>query len=434
LACAENGDIDKPKIQIIIAMDNFLKQFRDNLESRPEPAFAENDWLALSQKLQPRKEKRPLSMILLWSLLPLFLVSLGANGFLYRQMHNAERKLALLNSRTDTVFQKSIVLETDTIYKYRTIFERDTIYRTQILKETAIAHTPTFFENNPNSTDSDNANTSSNTIAKTRFNANDLKLDSTVLKNNNTDNVLVLNDLEKIKTLKPSFLKLNKKWDEPEVGTFPIIQNPPKTLRQKLEAMRPKSYSLGASAGLVYPYGNGLSQPSGFALGGNGEMYFSPNVSAWASVHYLKSVYNVDKMGDAIGVPIMPPPNNLLSFNLATIKQPTIQYLVGFGYHFNSKKEWKPYLGLGFGAATLLPYEVGYEFKNSTLGTVWDIDQTVKKRGTQWGFMQLDAGIEKRFSQQYRWQLGAQYRINLKTNDLQKHKVFGVKTGILFDF
>ena len=65
---------------------------------------------------------------------------------------------------------------------------------------------------------------------------------------------------------------------------------------------------------------------------------------------------------------------------------------------------------------------------------ITDIDQTVKKRGTQWGFMLLDAGIEKRFLQQYRWQLGAQYRLNLKANDLQKHKLLGIKTGILFDF
>ena len=172
-------------------------------------------------------------------------------------------------------------------------------------------------------------------------------------------------------------------------------------LGQRLDVLRPKDYSLGISAGLLFPFGDGLSHPSGFKWGLTGALFFSPNISLWADAHYAQISYNVDKMSDAIGVPIVPPPSSQFNFNRAIIKQPTIQYMAGIRYRFDSPKRWQPYIGLGFGAVTLLPYEVAYEFKNSPLGTVWDVDLKVKRQGTQWGFLLFDAGFEKRLSKHH---------------------------------
>ena len=203
---------------------------------------------------------------------------------------------------------------------------------------------------------------------------------------------------------------------------------------QRLDVLRPKDYSLGISAGLLFPFGDGLSHPSGFKWGLNGALFFSPNISLWTDAHFAQISYNVDKMSDAIGVPIVPPPSSQFNFNRAIIKQPTIQYMAGIRYRFDSPKRWQPYIGLGFGAVTLLPYEVAYEFKNSPLGTVWDVDLKVKRQGTQWGFLLFDAGFEKRLSKQYRWQIGADYRVNLSAKSLQSQRILGIKSGISFDF
>ena len=43
-------------------MDKFFQQFKDNLENQPEPPFGEKDWQSLSERLKPKREKRPLSM------------------------------------------------------------------------------------------------------------------------------------------------------------------------------------------------------------------------------------------------------------------------------------------------------------------------------------------------------------------------------------
>lgn len=416
-------------------MDNFFKQFQDNLENRPKPAFEEKDWLALEKQLPPQHRKRPLSTLLFWGLAPLLLLSLGANWFFYHKMKNTEQQMALFNNGIETVKSKTIVLQTDTIYKFQTIIERDTIYKTRILRETVVSYLPPIFEDfQKNNSINTPINATENMVnSPLKNNTFSLNLNDNFNENKN-DNTLIFNDLEKLKNIPIAPLKLNKQNKLLALGNFPIIKNEHKTLGQRLEVLRPKDYSLGVSAGLLFPFGDGLSQSSGYSVGLNGAMFFSPNVSIWVDAQYLQLSYNVDKMSDGIGVPIVPPPSSQFNFNRAIIKQPTIQYMAGIRYRFDSPKRWQPYLGVGFGAVTSLPYEVGYEFKNSSLGTVWDVDLKVNKKGTQWGFLLFDAGFEKRLSKQYRWQIGADYRVNLSANGLQSHKLLGIKSGIVFDF
>ncbi len=415
-------------------MDNFFQQFKDNLENQPEPPFEEKDWQSLSQKLKSKREKRPLSMWLLWCLTPLFLMSILSNYFFYSEMKKAQQKTASLTSRLDSVFHKTIVFQTDTIYKFHTIYEQDTIYKNIIQKETWVSPNPLVFENTQNPTQVLEVNSPHDSTNKMIIGKTDINPAMIGLNNNSTDNTLNLKGLDKIGPMPTTLVKIKRQQIQPTWGLLPIVQNHHKTLRQRIEVLRPKDYSIGISAGLAYPFGDGLSQPSGYSLGVNGEAFFSKNISIWADAQYLQLTYKVDKMSDAIGVPVVPPPSNLFSFNRAVIKQPTLQYMVGLRYHFENQKRWQPYLSLGFGAVTLLPYEVGYEFKNNSLGTVWDIDQTVNQKGTQVGFLIFDGGLEKRLSKQYRWQFGANYRLNLLSNGVQKHKLLGIKSGIMFDF
>lgn len=412
-------------------MDNFFKQFQDNLENRPEPPFEEKDWLALEKRLEPHKTKYPLSMWLIWMIAPLLLMSLAANGYFYNKMKNNDKLMAMVNSRIETVNSKTVVLQTDTIYKFQTIIERNTIYKTRILRETVVSYLPSNYNDYQK-------NNSIKTPINATENINDLQLKNNTFSLNSNDNLndkkLNFNELEKIKLISLSFLKITKPTAPLELGDFPIIKNEHKTLSQCLEALRPKNYSLGISGGLLFPFGDGLSNPSGFKWGLEGAMFFSPNVSIWADAHYAQISYNVDKMSDAIGVPVVPLPDRTYTFNRAIIKQPTIQYMAGIRFRFDNPKRWQPYIGLGFGAVTTLPYEVGYEFKNNSLGTVWDVDLKVKRRGTQWGFLQFNAGFEKRLSKQYRWQIGADYRANLTTSDLQRHKLLGIKSSIMYNF
>jgi hypothetical protein len=460
-------------------MDNFLKQFRDNLDNRPEPAFEERDWQALSQRLQPQREKLPLPTWLLWLLAPLFLLSLTANGFQYREMHNTQQKMAVLASRFDTVFNKTqVVIQSDTVYKIHTVFERDTVYKTKIIREKEIVYLPylkdTFKmlsnkifnpienisvaqlgkndETRPETTTtsklgfalptkeeseykteiSTSLNPDSSFVGMTKPLANTSK--ETIDKvTNYADKKLIFNGLERLKTMPLKKIALVETPKIQDLKITPIVFTTKKTLGERLEILRPKDYSLGISAGLAYPISDISSKPSGYSVGLQGEMSFSPHISAWADIQYMQLTYNTDRMNEARGIPVVAPPSNDFKFNLVQINQPQVQYMAGLRYHFNGKKGGQPYLGIGYGGVISLPYEVSYEFKNSNLGTVWEASQMLKKRSTDWGFMVLDAGIEKRLSKQYRWQIGANYRLKL-SNSTQLYRLLGVKTGFLFDF
>lgn len=424
----------KNTVKQVFTMDNFFKQFRDNLDNLPEPAFQEQDWQALSQRLQPQREKHPLSIWLLWLLAPLFLMSLAANGFQYKAWENAQKHITLLENRSETA--NTVVIQSDTIYKIKTIFERDTVYKTKILREKEIVYLPSLNDSyslNDTYKTSTPSTKTINPMGKILVAKNDTQEEIRGKTDDFNNKQLINNNLEKINSIPLKNIGIINPNKIPVFNYVPIVLNKKKTLRERLEPLRPKDYSVGISAGLAYPISDISSKPSGYALGVQGKVAFSPHISAWADAHYQQLYYAADRMNDGIGIPVVAPPSNDFRFNLVKVTRPMLQYMAGLRYHFDAKKWGQPYLGIGFGAVTSLPYEVDYEFKNSSLGTVWEISQKIQKQSTQGGFLLLDAGFEKQLSARYRWQLGANYRLKL-SNTAQTYRLLGVKTGILFDF
>lgn len=409
-------------------MDNFFKQFKENLDNLPEPAFEERDWQALAHRLSPQREKRPIATWVLWFLAPLFLMSLAANGFQYKTWKNAQKQIAWLENRSETA--KTVVIQSDTIYKIHTIYEHDTVYKTKILRETEIVYMPNLndtFKTSPPFTET------LNSIKKRLAAKNDTPKESSDKIDDFKDKKLIFNDLAQIDLIplkNIGILNFNK---IPELNNIPIVFHKKKTLRECLEPLRPKEFSMGISAGLAYPISNISSKPSGYAAGVQGKISFSPHFSAWADFQYIHLTYHTDRMSDAIGIPVVTPPARDFTFSLVQVNQPTLQYGLGLRYHFDAQKWGQPYFGLGYGAVTSLPYEVSYEFKNGSLGTVWEVSQIVKKQRTDWGFLLLQAGFEKQLSARYRWQLGADYRLKL-SNSTQFYRLLGIKTGVLLDF
>ena len=249
----------------------------------------------------------------------------------------------------------------------------------------------------------------------------------------NKINDLIINSLDSLKTLQTPFLTIKNSSNLPILNINPIVFNAKKTLKQRLEPLRPKAFSAGISAGLAYPISYISSKSSGYTAGFQGSVSFSSHISLWADAKFMQLTYQADRMNEAIGIPVVAPPSNDFKFNLVKVSEPMLQYMAGLRYHFEGKKRWQPYVGVGYGATTTLPYEVSYEFKNNSLGTVWEISQSIKKQDTQWGFLLFDAGFEKRFSEHYRWQFGANYRLKL-SNSNQSYRLFGLNSGILFDF
>jgi hypothetical protein len=334
----------------------------------------------------------------------------------------------LLENRSETA--NTVVVQSDTIYKIKTIFERDTVYKTKILREKEIVYLPSLndtYKTFPPSTKTINP------IEKILVAKNDTQEEISEKTGYFKDKKLIFNDLEKLNPIALKNIGIINPNKIPVFNYVPIVLHKKKTLRERLEPLRPKDYSVGISAGLAYPISDISSKPSGYAVGVQGKVAFSPHISAWTDAHFQQLYYAADRMNDGIGIPVVAPPSNDFRFNLVKVTLPMLQYMAGLRYQFEPKKWGQPYLGLGFGAVKSLPYEVDYEFKNNSLGTVWEISQTIKKQDIQGGFVLLDAGFEKPLSAHYRWQLGANYRLKL-SNMAQTYRLFGVKTGILFNF
>ena len=403
-------------------MDDFFKQFKDNLDNQPEPHFEEKDWDSLEKRLTDKQEKRPLRHGLLWLLLPLFLMSLAANGVQYYGLKKTNQKMALLESHLDGVKQQTVVIQSDTIYKINTIYERDTFYKTKILYEPKIVYVTT-------SKDSFDTAFSNHSLLQPKTSIKTIEGNTKAV----DDKILNDNTLSQLKTRQPQALILGKSNLSAALNFEPIIRIPRKTMRERLEDLRPTGYNVGVSTGLAYPMSPISSKPSGYAFGLQGAVAFSSSVSLWADVQYMQLSYQADRMNDAIGIPVVAPPSNDFRFNLVKVNQPMLQYMAGLRYRFEGKKRVQPYIGLGFGAVTSLPYEIDYEFKNGGLGTVWEISQKINKQDTRWGYLLFDVGFEKRLSKQYRWQIGANYRLELAPT-APSYRLLGIKTGLLFDF
>ena len=177
-------------------MDNFFKQFKDNLDNLPEPAFQEQDWQALSHRLPAQREKYPLSIWLLWLLAPLFLMSLAANGFQYKARENAQKKITLLENRSETA--NTVVIQSDTIYKVKTVFERDTVYKTKILREKEIVYLPSLIDTFKTATP---CIETLNPIEKRLAAKNDIQEEVSKKTNDFKDKKLIFNDLEQINSI-----------------------------------------------------------------------------------------------------------------------------------------------------------------------------------------------------------------------------------------
>lgn len=114
-------------------MEDMFKQFRDNLENRPEPAFEARDWHDMQARLD--QNRHPVAFTWWWVALPFLLLLTGSNAFFIWQWKKAKQQVSTLEIRRDTVFHTRVVYTTDTIYRTRVVRERVTEYQTTYVEK-----------------------------------------------------------------------------------------------------------------------------------------------------------------------------------------------------------------------------------------------------------------------------------------------------------
>ena len=413
-------------------MEDFFKQFRQNLEHRPEPGFEEQDWQDLQKRLD-RKDKKPPPLLIWWLGLPLMLL-IGANIWLFQAMQKASRQTAALEIRRDTIVQTRVVYITDTIY------------RTRVLRERIVEYLPARSAKRTEPV----AGRPAGPLAEPRFSVDHPpeKRDLPIARQEAGRDSILLPIVLKNEQVAES-QHMEKKMDRLYLPDHYLAGRSPasplrailipatkqkKTIRHHLYTMRPKGFQAGITGGWAYPFSKDLHQQRGSSVGVQAAVAFSPSLELWADALYFNLRYETNRMGDDIGVPTVAPPSDDLTFIKAELPQPSLQYSLGMSYLFRPGRPLRPCIGLGYGVVSLLPYEIIYDFEDKALGIEWIYEKQVERSGLLTGFGLLRLGADYQLSRRWNAQLRATYRSHLYNIPSQSPRLLGLQGGINYRF
>ena len=376
------------------------------MEGRSQPPFEEADWLELQKRLDRHDKRRPFLFAWWWLALPVLLLLLGMNGAFFLELQKARQTIS------------SVELRKDSVMHTRVIYIRDTIYRTRVVHEWVSAP----LERN------DVANARQTAQAA---NENPLVASKEYIRENQpvTANFMPLplrgTTVFHYRRPAPAL---------PEAELEPPIVQQRKALRYYLYDARPKGFQLGCSGGWAYPSGMDLNLKPGYSAGLQAAVEFSPKLRMWVDATYFNTRLVSNRMGDDLGIPLVSPPSDDYVFLRAEKRQPAMQYSAGMQYLFRSKRTFKPFLGLGYGAVAGLPYDITYEFENSAIGLEWNYDFPGKRSAALSDFLMLRAGFEYKLSTHWNWQMLAHYRSNLERAGSGPPDIFGIQSGLNYRF
>lgn len=391
-------------------MQDFFRQYRDNWESRPEPLYEARDWQALEQRLDQQRKVRPVGFFWWWLALPLLFLSLASNVLFYTKWQKAAQErtpsAVAAPQHTDTVYRTQVVFRTDTIYQTRFVVETQ---RTPLPESVPVAvgkaiHGPAAALLLPAGTMPDTVESPATVLAP-----------------------LSLGPCSLLKTVRPVPAAFS------EVPFLPKKRKRP--LRDQWAALQPRDVRLGVSGAVFLP----LSAPpldvlSAYALGGQASVDVSPAFRLWAEVMYATLDVASDQMGDSFGIPVVDPPSDDHVFLKAELPQSSLQYALGVQYFLRRRAHFRPFLGAGIAAVSLLPAEISYDFRDKSLGVEWTFENPAPVQRLARGHLLLRAGFEQRLTQRWQWQLLATYRSPGEKTNIQRPAHWGLQAGLLRRF
>ena len=423
-------------------MADFYDSIRDNLENRPEPEFNPADWEDMKQRIQG--QSRRLAPLFWWTAAALLLLLLGSNAWWYTQDFSAPPTSAVTEKTVyvyDTIVRTEIVYRTDTLLQYRNRPTTATGAQDFIAMQNALAFHRKIAASATRMQRRETAfrqgyivenllGRATKSLRATQFpdTATDENLLAALQKNNFSDETaldflpvdfspIAVNNLAPAQNLTPLPLPLKDKYRR-------------RLLQKAWRTMQPTGVLLAAEGGYVFPRGVGTEDRYGYMAGMRAGVVFSPALRLTVAGNFQHIQYQVDEMNEEIGVPVVEPPNDNLDFQQADVRQPSLQLAVGLQYLFRAQKDFRPYVGVGFGAYSLLPAELKYTFVNpDDLELIAEYD--TEARGWQGGDVHLQAGFEFRLSEHWHIPLGINYIFNSAAGT---PRVLHTKAGIIYQF
>lgn len=427
-------------------MEDTYQQFRDNWERQPEPVFEERDWNALEKKLDQENKKGRGVGLWPWIATALLLLLLGGYIFSLMELRRANQTISSFQLQKDTVLQTRIIHKTDTVFQSVIIEKPSTKYIVSRFASNypALGDQNTFELFNASLSLFSNPDQkavgailnlptysllSFSTPIEYRY-----PFEKTPDDQDRSEDVLTATNLKPLKPLEPALFP--NLLPRPKLTAKPVERKQKKNIGTYLYAVRPKGFQLGVSSGWMFPFNEveSVEQQTKFSSALQGAIEFSSAFSMHLEIAYARSKYETDRMDESIGVPIIEPPLDDLSFIKAETSLSYLQYSLGARYLLTTKGKFKPFIEANYTTIHPLFFDVAYDFKNEAIGTEWSFDQFLRGGNRLSNFFLLRTGFEYRLTEHWNWRLRASYRDRWQEKNIRIPKMLGIDGGLFYRF
>lgn len=198
------------------------------------------------------------------------------------------------------------------------------------------------------------------------------------------------------------------------------------------DALRPKFFKVGVNIGWLYANSKGLMHEGGFLYNLRGEIGLSRHWSVMANVGRGQLHYKAHTPEAILGSPDFPmlPSMEHHFTEMDVTGQKIHEFSLGLRYTFAQPGKPRPFLGLGWGGQTLLPFTIDYEIQHELTGTIQKESLKVTTRTRMKNILGLNAGIEMPLSPRFDLTLEGFYKRSWKKPSGITPDLLGIQAGM----
>ena len=419
--------------------------FKKSMEHERDIEFNENGWEELKLRMDEAeiRRRRPLAgwwMLAAAVLLPLIV----GNIFLFsnlRETKEMNERLAskleqLSNNKTDTIWREKVLYVHDTLTNEKIVYRNITATpeKYQQLQEVLTpkeietllsGKLPERLRTLPGET----APVHEEALAGTAGQKIEIPPDAPGIDLSYVPDLLQNTDFVQLKSNR----KLRPNWDDYLTGVKLIEKQTPLLLKVK-RAMKPDGLAISVSGGALFPISKKLDEPNGLSVGLAGEVIFSGHLRLRVEANYASISYSSKTMDTNLGIPLLPSPGDDFVFDQARVVQNALHFNVAMKYLMNVDKKLQPFLFAGYGTASVLPFKVYYDFKNTVTESEVQVEQETGSTNFISGFGIAGAGISFAMNHHLNLQLEGLYRTQLSKSSLSNPDLAGIRVALLYRF
>lgn len=200
--------------------------------------------------------------------------------------------------------------------------------------------------------------------------------------------------------------------------------------KKAANALLPKSFSIGASAGWLYPLEPDMEHQTGYGYGFQAAVGFSRKISLTADWHRATLHYNALAPDAAIGLPTLPLPSPEHSFLQMEVSNQRLTFLgLGLRYKGLPQANWHPYGSIGWSGMKVSPFMAHYE--TEVAGSIYKDTHQVMQRSGLKNYARLGVGVAFPIGRRFDLWLEGDYLHAWRNGEPD---LMGVRTGLNFNF